>query len=275
MPQARDREVPAASAGGPAGLGRVSAELAGPLAELGGPLASPVSLSQHAYERIQHAILENRLPPGTPVAEPRLAREFEISRTVLREALVRLEAEGYLVRGKGGRRRVFRMNRQDAIDIYECRGALEGLAAALAASRARPRDLERARELLAGCRDALARGALDQVVSCSAEFHDIVIASAANGKLTSLITVLQPQLRLNRWLMLHHATRDGDYISENTKLLDAVAAHQAQRAEELARFSAQQDLKAVLCLFDRGILPDTHDGTHGSADSGSQPDAQE
>jgi DNA-binding GntR family transcriptional regulator len=245
------------------------------LTELGGPLASPVSLSLHAYERIQRAILENRLPPGTPVAEPRLAQEFDISRTVLREALVRLEAEGYLVRGRGGRRRVFRMSRQDAVDIYECRGALEGLAAALAASRARPRDLDRAEQLLAGCRDALARGALDEVVSCSAEFHDVVIASAANAKLTSLITVLQPQLRLNRWLMLHHATRDGDYIAENSRLLDAIATHQAQRAEEQARFSAQQDLKAVLFLFDRGILPDTQDGRTAPGSIASQPAVEE
>jgi DNA-binding GntR family transcriptional regulator len=245
------------------------------LAELGGPLASPVSLSQHAYERIQQAILENRLPPGTPVAEPRLAQEFGISRTVLREALVRLEAEGYLVRGKGGRWRVFRMSRQDAIDIYECRGALEGLAAGLAASRAQPPDLDRARQLLEGCRKALERGALDQVVSCSAEFHDIVIMSAANARLTSLMSILQPQLRLNRWLMLHHATRDGDYISENSHLLDAIATHQAQRAEEQARFSAQQDLKAVLCLFDKGILSDTHDGTYGSGALGTNEPQRE
>ncbi len=227
--------------------------------ELGGPLATPVSLSQHAGERIQQAILENRLPPGSPVAEPRLAKEFGISRTVLREALVRLEAEGYVVRGKGGRRRVFRMSRQDAIDIYECRGALEGLAAGLAASRAKAPDLDRARELLLHCRAALQQGALDRVVSCSAEFHDIVIASAANAKLVSLISVLQPQLRLNRWLMLHHGTRDGDYITENGTLLDAIASHQAQRAEDLARFGAQQDLKAVLFLFDEGILSETYD----------------
>jgi len=232
------------------------------LAELGGPLASPVSLSLHAYERIQQAILENRLPPGAPVAEPRLAQELDISRTALREALVRLEAEGYLVRGRGGRWRVFRMSRQDAVDIYECRGSLQGLAAALAASRARPADLDRARQLLESCRAALAQGALDQVVSCSAQFHDIVMASAANAKLSSLILVLQPQLRLNRWLMLHHGTRDGDYIGENGNLLGAIAAHQAHRAEEQARFSANEDLKAVLCLFDRGILSDTGDGTN-------------
>jgi DNA-binding GntR family transcriptional regulator len=236
---------------------------AGAYPELGGPLASPVSLPQHAYDRIQQAILENRLPPGTPVAEPRLAQEFGISRTALREALIRLEAGGYVVRGKGGRRRVFRMNRQDAIDIYECRGALEGLAASLAAARARAPDLDRARQLLQTCRTALAQGALEQVVSCSAEFHDIVIASAANAKLIGLMTVLQPQLRLNRWLMLHHETREGDYIAENGGLLDAIAAHQGQRAEELARFGAQQDLKAVLFLFDRGILPDSSDSMSG------------
>lgn len=245
------------------------------LTGLGGPLGSPVTLSLHAYERIQRAILENRLPPGSPVAEPRLAQEFDISRTVLREALVRLEAEGYVVRGRGGRRRVFRMSRQDAIDIYECRGALEGLAAALAAARAGPPDLDRARQLLAGCAAALARGALNEVVSCSAEFHDIVIAGAANAKLTSLMSVLQPQLRLNRWLMLHHSTRDGDYITENTQLLEAIAAHQARRAEEQARFSAQEDLKAVLLLFDRGILPDTHDGRSAPRSITSQPAEEE
>jgi len=43
-----------------------------------------LALAQHAYERIQRVILENRLPPGTPVAEPRLAQEFAISRTALR-----------------------------------------------------------------------------------------------------------------------------------------------------------------------------------------------
>jgi DNA-binding GntR family transcriptional regulator len=247
----------------------------GGLAELGGPLASPVTLSVHAYERIQRAILENRLPPGTPVAEPRLAQEFEISRTVLREALVRLEAEGYVVRGKGGRRRVFRMSRQDAIDIYECRGALEGLAAALAASRAKPRDLRRASQLLELCRIGLAQGDLDQVVSCSAEFHDIVIVSAANAKLTSLMSVLRPQLRLNRWLMLHHATRDGDYLAENSQLLDAIAAHQAQRADEQARFSAQEDLKAVLCLFDRGILSSAHKGIQLTGMVGTKSAAEE
>jgi DNA-binding GntR family transcriptional regulator len=236
---------------------------AGAYPELGGPLASPVSLPQHAYDRIQQAILENRLPPGSPVAEPRLAQEFGISRTALREALIRLEAGGYVVRGKGGRRRVFRMNRQDAIDTYECRGALEGLAASLAASRAQVPDLDRARQLLQACRTALAQGALEQVVSCSAEFHDIVIASAANAKLIGLMMVLQPQLRLNRWLMLQHGTREGDYIAENGSLLDAIAGHQGQRAEELARFGAQQDLKAVLVLFDRGILPESNDSTSG------------
>ena len=236
---------------------------AGDFPELGGPLASPVSLSQHAYERIQQAILENRLAPGTAMAEPRLAQEFGISRTALREALVRLEAEGYVVRGKGGRRRVFQMTRQDAIDIYECRGALEGLAAGLAAARAKAPDLRRAGQLLRGCREALHEGALDRVVTCSAEFHDIVIASAANAKLISLISVLQPQLRLNRWLMLHHGTRDGDYITENSNLLEAIKKHQAREAEDLARFSAQQDLKAVLRLFDEGILSDTGTGIHG------------
>jgi DNA-binding GntR family transcriptional regulator len=233
------------------------------LPQLGGPLDSPIPLSQHAYERIQRAILENRLSPGSPVAEPGLAQEFGISRTALREALVRLETEGYVVRGRGGRRRVFRMSRQDAIDIYECRGALEGLAAALAASRASQDDLDAARDLLRSCREALGRGDLDQVVTCSAEFHVIVIASAQNAKLVSLMSVLQPQLRLNRYLMLHHNTRDGDYIAENTSTLDAIAAHQAQRAEELARFGAHQDLKAVLCLFDRGILSENDDGRFG------------
>jgi DNA-binding GntR family transcriptional regulator len=245
------------------------------LTELGGPLASPVSLSLNAYERIQQAILENKLPPGTPMAEPRLAEELQISRTVLREALIRLETEGYLVRGKGGRWRVFRMSRQDAIDIYECRGALEGLASALAASRADPADLDLARQRLEGCRKALAQGALDRVVSCSAEFHDIVILSAANAKLSNLMSVLQPQLRLNRWLMLHYATRDGDYIGENSHLLDSIAAHQAQQAEEQARFSAQQDLKAVLSLFDKGILSDANDGVYGLQISRRQRAAEE
>jgi DNA-binding GntR family transcriptional regulator len=94
-----------------------------------------------AYERIRQAIVEGELRAGQRLIEQRIAAEFGLSRTPVREALRRLESEG-LVRIELNRGAVVRaVSGQDVEDLYELRAHLESLAAERAAQRATPQQL--------------------------------------------------------------------------------------------------------------------------------------
>ena len=98
----------------------------------------PESLTQLVYQALRDAIISKRLPPGERVSEASLARQLRVSKTPVREALLRLHAIG-LVEADGGRGgRIVRPSAELIRHTYEVRGALESLAARLAAERATP-----------------------------------------------------------------------------------------------------------------------------------------
>lgn len=91
--------------------------------------------AQTAYEQIRRAIVEGRYRPGQRLIEQRIAEEFSLSRTPVREALRRLEAEG-LVHHEANRGAVVRsISLQDISDLYGLRARLEAYAAELASTR--------------------------------------------------------------------------------------------------------------------------------------------
>lgn len=92
------------------------------------------SLPQRALSALREMILTGQLAPGARLFEVPLAEQLGLSRTPLRAALSRLEAEGLLVRSRGGLA-VRQFTHADAIDAMDLRGLIEGMAARLAAER--------------------------------------------------------------------------------------------------------------------------------------------
>lgn len=89
-----------------------------------------------AYELIRSAIVENRYGQGQRLIEQRIAEEFGLSRTPVREALRRLDAEGLIVAEKNRGARVRSISTTEVVDLYGLRIRLESYAAELAATRA-------------------------------------------------------------------------------------------------------------------------------------------
>lgn len=89
-----------------------------------------------AYARIREAIVEGRYRPGQRLIEQRIAEEIELSRTPVREALRRLEAEGLVVSEPNRGAAVRSVSIDELTDLYELRARLEAYAAELAADRA-------------------------------------------------------------------------------------------------------------------------------------------
>src|SRR5437764_13818457 len=96
------------------------------------------STTGQVYSRLRRLIVAGDLSPGTRLIELDLAQRFGVSRTPLREAMLLLQREGFVVAGNGGqqaRLSVSMLTRDDARDVYQLMGEIEGLAAARAAER--------------------------------------------------------------------------------------------------------------------------------------------
>src|SRR3954469_10671867 len=141
------------------------------------------SRSDGIYERLRLAIVTGQVRPNERLIEVELAQQLEVSRTPIREGLLRLAAEGLVISRRHGW--VVREHTRNEIrSIYETRAALEGYCARLAAERATDAELKAIaslhRDNTAGLTVAARRNTL---VDINEEFHDAIVHAAQNERL--------------------------------------------------------------------------------------------
>lgn len=152
-----------------------------------------VGNAQLAYERIRQAIVEGRLAPGTRLVEQRLATEFGLSRTPVREALRRLEASG-LVRTEMNRGAMVRpITREDIEDLYELRAHLEKLAAARAATRATAEERQAIHAAAQRFDESVSAGSAHRIDSmrevshANQVFHSLIVEASHHTPLAEML----------------------------------------------------------------------------------------
>jgi GntR family transcriptional regulator of vanillate catabolism len=201
-----------------------------------------------AVLELRELILEGELEPGRRIAEIPLSARLEVSRTPLRLALAELEHEGLLSRLDGGGFAVRSFTLGDVADAIDVRGALEGVAARMAAVRhERSRDLE----ALYGCvaqLDTVVRPGraeivdFERYVELNERFHDLLVSLAGSDVVReaveraaatpfaspSAFVRVQAELPASHDI-LHEAQ------AQHHRILEAVEARDGARAEALAR----------------------------------------
>jgi DNA-binding GntR family transcriptional regulator len=197
------------------------------------PHREPVGTA--AYRRIREAILQGQLAPGERLNELELARAWRISRTPIRDALRRLEAEG-LVRAVPGKGVVVpRIGRVDADELYEMLEGLEGVAARRSAERASGPFLAHLNSLIKEYGVALRQNNLSRLVDIAAEFHTTVARMALNRRLERAIETLRAQLAPVEHKVLRQKGRATRSFRELAKLTAAIRARDGARAEAAMR----------------------------------------
>lgn len=146
-----------------------------------------------AYARIRQAIVEGRYRPGQRLIEQRIASEFDLSRTPVREALRWLEAEGLVVSEANRGAMVRPINATDIDDLYELRARLESFAAMRASRFESSVQLAEMDEAIRGFEKSLAAAArgdvegLRNVNACNGRFHQAVLDAARHERLAVLL----------------------------------------------------------------------------------------
>jgi DNA-binding GntR family transcriptional regulator len=191
------------------------------------------SAAEFAYATLRGEIMEGQLQPGHRMREQELSERLSVSRTPVREALSRLQADGLLVMQPRVGLAVAELDDAGVIELYETREALEGTAASLAARYANPRDIAAMRSILAAEELAPDDHILQQ--RHNRAFHAAVLAASHNRFLTKSLQVLHDALTLLGPTTLARPDRREQAQAEHRQVLDAIEKRDSAAAEALMR----------------------------------------
>ncbi|MGW6688638.1 GntR family transcriptional regulator [Streptomyces sp. NPDC054961] len=194
-----------------------------------------VTAAERVYQHVKQGVLERRYEGGTLLTEGELAASVGVSRTPVREALLRLETEGLLKLYPKKGALVLPVSVQEIADVIETRLLVEEFTVRRAVP-APPGLLDRLAELVAEQRRLGAAGELGAMMAADRAFHAEIVRSAGNQILCRLYDQMRDrQLRMGVALLHAHPERVERTLAEHAEILEALRAGDAETAAAAVR----------------------------------------
>ncbi|HEX6662062.1 MAG TPA: GntR family transcriptional regulator [Gaiellaceae bacterium] len=192
-----------------------------------------LTLWQRVHERLREQILSGELEPGAELAEVALSEKLGVSRGPIREALGRLASEGLvIVRPRRGAV-VRSLSKEEFLELYQVREALEMMAVRLAVPRLGKEDLEELQRLNDTMAQHAERNEVDRFFDANVAFHSRLLEASGNGTLQELYRQLVGQLGRYRLRSLTLRGNMQRSVAEHAALLRAAKRGDAERAAHL------------------------------------------
>ena len=212
------------------------------------PLQRPVPLRQSVYDALIDLIVGGELPPGQHMVETDLARQLGVSRQPIREALHRMEAEGWVDLRPSQGAFVHVPTDSEVDELLDVRALLEAETARLAAAgsgsspQARQAQLARLREI---CREGQAAAEADDfgsAVAANNAFHAEIAVMGGNAVLAELADIVGRRVQWY-YRMVAPARGHGSW-AEHAEMIDVIEAGDPERAQALARKHTERTRQA-------------------------------
>lgn len=204
---------------------------------------APRALYEEVAELLRQRIFNRELEPGSWIDELKIAEEYGISRTPLREALKVLAAEGLVTMKVRRGAYVTEVSEKDLADVYHLLALLESDAAGVVAERA----TEAQRAELQGLHNALeaAVGDRDRFFDVNEQFHMRVLEMADNRWRQQMVTDLRKVMKLNRHNSLFKTGRLNESLAEHRALMAALLARDPEQTRQRMQEHFRNGLEAA------------------------------
>ena len=207
-------------------------------------------LREVVCESLRDAIRRGVLKPGERLMEIQLSEELGVSRTPVREAIRKLEQEGYVIMMPRRGTYVATMSIRDINEIFEIRTALESLSNGLAAERITEEELEHLQRLLVIIGGYIKENDIEKIVDTDIEFHDLLYHAARNTRLVGIISNLRDQLTRFRTLSMSYPGRLEATLEEHREIVEAIAQGNVEVARKAAEKHMENSEKTLLQAMD-------------------------
>jgi DNA-binding GntR family transcriptional regulator len=213
------------------------------------PLQRPVPLRQSVYDALIDLIVGGELPPGQHMVETDLARQLGVSRQPIREALHRMEAEGWVDLRPSQGAFVHVPTDSEVDELLDVRALLEAETARLAAAgggsqapQARQAQLARLREICAEGQAAAEANDFGSAVAANNTFHAEIAVVGGNAVLAELAGIVGR--RVQWYYRMVAPERGHGSWAEHAELVDVIEAGDPERAQALARKHTERTRQA-------------------------------
>lgn len=206
------------------------------------------------YDLLRDEILDLVLPPGSPIDEVQLAERFKMSRTPIREALVRLAGEGLIDTLPNRSTMVSNIDFLNMHTYFDALVLMYRVTTRLAAEYHRPEDLRVIRAHQAEFAKAVEEQDALAMIATNAALHSAIAEAGRNPYFTSLFGRLLNEGR--RLLRLYYQSYDDRlpqrFVDEHEDMIAVIAARDVEAADRLAKAHAEQIVDQIQKLFKRG-----------------------
>ncbi|GAK03795.1 transcriptional regulator, GntR family [Geomicrobium sp. JCM 19037] len=206
-----------------------------------------LSAADYAYEVLKERIIELQYQPAEHLLEDQLAKDLEISRTPLRQALYRLELEGLVNKQANGRMIVTPVTLEEAREVFVVREMMEGLVAKEASERMSQDDLYRLEDTIELMKRAVERARSQDFLKHSEEFHGIIQECSHND--TAKRFLLQLENKVDRYRRIsgykNPAYALNTPLEEHIEILQFLKEKSSKEVEDLMRAHIRRSLKTI------------------------------
>lgn len=196
-------------------------------------------MAQKIYDMLRKEIITLRLSPGEPLSEENLAKRFKVSRTLVREALRRLNHEGLVEQIPRKGAFVAKIGLTDVREIFQIREATEGIAARIAAPRIGQKKLDM-------IEDALYSGNDEEAERAGKKLHELILRYTDNKRMLDLLRILRVQLERMYFYTRALPGREKRSREEHKKILKSIRQRDPALAEEVMREHIVSTMQSVI-----------------------------
>jgi DNA-binding GntR family transcriptional regulator len=202
------------------------------------PIDASPSFKHKAYAALKNAIVAMdiyRNRDDIRLDERKLAQDFGISRTPVREAMAQLESEGFVRSVPRRGIYVVRKTKQEVIEMITAWAALESMAARLVTQTATPDQIAALRKMFTTFEGDQVRAHLDEYSEVNIEFHQTIVKLSGNRVLIEMAENLFTHMRMIRRKTIVEKDRADRSIRDHMNIIEALEARDTLRAEDLVR----------------------------------------
>jgi DNA-binding GntR family transcriptional regulator len=203
------------------------------------------TLTDQALKEIRGAIRSGKLKPGERLVEMQLAKEMQISRFPIREALRYLEKEGLVETKPFKGSHVAQFTEKDMEELYSLRSSLEELAVRILIENLDEKKIKKLETIIQSMQKASLNGNLDQMISEDLRFHQTICELSGHRKLLEIWRTLESQLQVFLIIEKDFFETAFQYVSTHDPIMEAIKHRNIKGAERAIREHLELSIRII------------------------------
>ena len=198
------------------------------------------------FETLRRSIISGDIKPGERLMEVSLAEQMGVSRTPVREAIRRLEAEGLVTMIPRKGTHVSELSVKDIMDVLEVRTVLDQLATSLAAKHMQPAQVKALEIIHKQYISNVEKDNMEGAIRKDVEFHDVIYAASGNPRLVAVASSLREHVYRFRVIYMKDNLIAENVLHEHEEILEALRNAQGSKASELAERHIKNQMESII-----------------------------